>query len=83
MKTWTEVNFDVLLEKAQDKFEAEIEAESVKRHQEACDILQKYLKNEIKFEDLPSYLQQKIKSVSSSMTFEENIDSLETLYKAY
>lgn len=83
MKTWTEVNFDVLLEKAQDKFEAETEAESVKHHQEACDILQKYLNNEIKFEDLPSYLQQKIKSTSFNMASKEITDSLETFYKAY
>lgn len=64
MKTWTEINYDALLEQAKDKFADETEAASVK-NQAACDILQKYLNNEIKFENLPNNLQQKIKGTSS------------------
>lgn len=64
MKTWTEINFD-LLEKAKNKFADDAEAETIKKYQADCDILQKYLNNEIKFEDLSNDLQQKIKGTSS------------------
>lgn len=56
--------FDVLLEQARDKYEKDIEEEDRKSHQAACDMLKRYLNNEIEFEYLPNHLQQMIKGTA-------------------